>query len=463
MRIIVRLFLVPLLPVMLGCSDSVKHKPASKTGNSETKLIPAGDLMADQMAYEFAIYYLPRPDKDPLGELNRLLKDRFKGFTKVEKISPSETQKAVAARIIKDVKESYAPPDLESLQHSGRGLDRQQATALQGCECTLVLDFAYPREHVWDGMREAVQLLSQLARATGGLVWDEETRETFTPDEWDKRRIAEGTEDVPDISNHITIHVYSSGEHVRAITLGMAKFGLPDVVVDRFSWSDSKKMGHLMNLLAQAMAEGAEAKANGDLDLDIKAIRHLKVRELMLSSPGPNATSKALLSLRKGVWEEGDPQNRLIAIGADRYAGPDVHARQEKMLGGLFGWEDSIVYLKHNEKILEASRRAKAKLPALKKAFHAGLAPGEFILLKAPFETPDGGDEWMWVEVTSWKGARVKGLLKNEPFNIPDLHSGQIVEISETEVFDYVRRYPDGRSEGNETGKIIQKNKEAQE
>ena len=48
------------------------------------------------------------------------------------------------------------------------------------------------------------------------------------------------------------------------------------------------------------------------------------------------------------------------------------------------------------------------------------------------------------------------GLRKNEPMNIPDLHGGQSVEVSEAEVFDYIRVFRDGRQEGNETGKIIE-------
>jgi uncharacterized protein YegJ (DUF2314 family) len=87
------------------------------------------------------------------------------------------------------------------------------------------------------------------------------------------------------------------------------------------------------------------------------------------------------------------------------------------------------------------------------------LAPGEFIQVKSPFDTPDGGREWMWVEVTSWTGDKIKGLLSNEPFNIPDLHAGQVVEVSEADVFDYIRRLPDGTQEGNETSKVM---KEAQ-
>ena len=63
----------------------------------------------------------------------------------------------------------------------------------------------------------------------------------------------------------------------------------------------------------------------------------------------------------------------------------------------------------------------------------------------------------MWIEITSWKQSRITGLLANEPFNITGLHVGQIVEVEEGDVFDYIRQYPDEHREGNTTGEILRK------
>jgi uncharacterized protein YegJ (DUF2314 family) len=88
----------------------------------------------------------------------------------------------------------------------------------------------------------------------------------------------------------------------------------------------------------------------------------------------------------------------------------------------------------------------------LRAAFNSGLAPGESLLVKAPFATPDGAGEWMWVEVVAWKGDAIRGSLRNDPAHNSDLQAGQEVEVSEKEVFDYLRRFPDGKEEGNSTG-----------
>jgi uncharacterized protein YegJ (DUF2314 family) len=235
----------------------------------------------------------------------------------------------------------------------------------------------------------------------------------------------------------------------------MEKFGLPDLVIENFSWSLSRNMGHITNLLGQSIAENSILEQPREYDLDIRRIQHPAVRDTQLEALGENATGVALLSLQKGEPDEGDPDNRLIEISFYRGEGPDIHARQEQILMATFGWEESLSHVQHDEVLLAASERAREQLPELKSAFKAGFDPGETLLVKAPFETADGANEWMWVEVISWKGDEIKGLLRNEPYDIPDLHAGQKVKVSQADIFDYIHQLADGSIEGNETGKLM--------
>jgi uncharacterized protein YegJ (DUF2314 family) len=438
----------------VSCSEKPENHKAEDT---KQKRIPMGALMDESISFQYAVYYLPLPTNDPLIVLHQLLDEQEDAPTFASEMQKKTSKRLVRGYPLEEVKTEYPPPDRQSLQYFGRGITLDQAEQLQKSRLVFIMNFAHDKAHVWRGLRTANAIAEALARKTGGLLWDEQTHEVFTPDEWHRKRIQAWTNGIPDLSNHITIHAYKSDEYVRAITLGMAKFGLPDVVVDGFSWSLNRTMGHLINLFCQDMAEGAVISTPGQYDLDIRKIQNKQVRDPQVNALKSNATAVARLALREGKWEEGDPRNRLIEIAFDRYPGRDVHAKQEKLLTSLFGWEDAVAPVKHNEELLAASRRAKTKLPMLRKAFAEGLNPGEFIQVKVPFRTHDGGREWMWVEITAWDGNNIKGLLKNEPFNIPSLHGGQIVEVKQADVFDYIRRHPDGRQEGNETGAIIQK------
>ncbi len=434
--------------------------PSLITAAPRQPLVPAGSPMSKSIHFQYALYFLKIPNKNPLKVLQKHLAKKGLKYTLVDKIPESPGKMLIQAKLEKDVLKNYLPPDLDSLKYFGHGLSRAQALALQKSPQALILNFSHPKQYVWSGLREATKLLEDLARETDGLLWDEMTREVFTADAWHDERLGKWKGGVPDISTHTTIHAYKSGEFVRAISLGMAKVGLPDVVVDNFPWSSNRNVGHIINLFSQAMAEGASFNKPGMFDLNIKAIKHPAVREPQLKALKDNAKAIAHLTLIQGVWEDGDPDNRLIEIRFDRYPGPDRHARLDAMMSALFGAEDSIAYIKHNEALIAASKAAKAKLPSLRKAFNAGLRPGEFIQVKAPFPTPDGRNEWMWVEVSKWKGNDIEGLLKNDPYDIPDLHAGQIVKVSQKDVFDYIRNYSDGTSEGNKTGEIIMKMQE---
>lgn len=183
-----------------------------------------------------------------------------------------------------------------------------------------------------------------------------------------------------------------------------AKFGLPDVVVSDFSWCSNRSVGNLINLFAQAMVEGAVITTPGVYDLDLRSVKNANVRQGQLATLKPNATAIAKLSLVKGTWEDGDPRNRLVEIRFDRYRGPDHYARQEAMLGGLFGFEDSVQRVRHTNELLEASKAANAKLPGLRRSLQTRLAaarvhPGEGSICDAGWRhrmDVGRGDELGW-------------------------------------------------------------------
>ena len=203
------------------------------------------------------------------------------------------------------------------------------------------------------------------------------------------------------------------------------------------------------------MLEGVVPNDRDLLPLNANELKNSAVRAHLLEDIPDNAEGKIDLAFGAGDWEEGDPENILIELLFENVEGETLSERQDMALSKLFGWVDPIVYVDHDAAILAARDRARAKLGGLRDEFNAGLAPGEYLLLKGPFETPSGENEWMWIEVISWSKNEIVGLLQNQPYHIPDLRPGSEVKLDQADVFDYIRRLPDGSSEGNETGNIM--------
>ena len=377
------------------------------------------------------------------------------GLKLVSELPEQPQSMLVRAQLNENVKDSYAPPTVRSLQYAGHGLSGTQAEALQNSTQAVILQFGHPQKDVWTGLRTAAELAGEIAAQTDGFVWDEDTREVFTPEAWRQRRIEQWTES-PRVSLQTIIHNYNTGHSVRAITLGMAKMGLPDLVVEDTGWSSNNRIGNLINLTSQALVDGQPLTKSGEFKVSLQQIQNADERDGIVKSLKANATKVGCLTLVPGKWEEGDPRNTLIQLTFDKYPGNDSHAKQESMISSFFGWEDHVTYIKHDDELRAASARAKQQLPALQKAFSAGFQPGEYLEVKAPFETESGGKEWMWVEVTTWRGNRIGGLLDSEPEKVPSLHPGQYVEVRQEDVFDYLHTFPDKRTEGNTTGPIIQ-------
>ena len=411
------------------------------------------------MHFRYAVYLLPGHSVQMVDAM-RALHDVLKAFPDinfVDTVPARPDRMFILGYVEEHAKKEYAPPGLASLRYHERGLSFDQEHALQQCDRALILNFAHPKQYVWTGLRNADIIVDELVRRTGGLAWDEETREIFSSEAWHKRRVASWSGNIPDVPNETVIHLYDHADSVRAITLGMSKMGLPDVTITFSGWSSESQIGSLINIFSQSLAEGEPLPERGEFKLDLFGLKNSRFRDDQLKSIQGKGIGVGCLNLGPGKWEEGDPKNRLIDLGFDKYPGSDPGAKAESMISSFFGAADTISHVEHSAELEAASARAKAKLPEQQKAFAAGLAPGEYIDVKAPFRTESGGNEWMWVEVTKWKGDVIEGVLQNDPEAVPGLRAGQRVKIRQQDVFDYLHHFSDKRVEGNTTGEIIGK------
>ena len=421
--------------------------------------LPASQWQRPGTAYSYALYFTDKKGAAPDKIARALAANPQYGFQVFSKLDASAKDKHVLMlqTIAGNVAQDYRPPSLEMLKHFGRGVSLEQAQSVQKSPQVLILFFATPTPDALPVLLKATKLVHQLANQTGALIWDEETRELFSPEAWKTSRIDTWEGRLPDVTRHITIHAYNDDGKMRAVTLGMNKFALPDLVINDLTWSLSSPLGDTINLVAQSLLEGARPSNNGQFDVKVAAIQHQAMRTKVQSTIAQKGTGRGQVLLYQSTPQDGDPSNTLAELRFDTAAGKDTTSRQTAFANGVFGVQEDAVFMskKNDTELQTASERAKKKLPALKAAFQAGLQPGEIILLKAPFATTDDSVEWMWVEVTQWPGEQITGILRNEPRYVPSLKAGQTVQVKQSEIFDYMRRTADGKKEGNETGDIL--------
>ncbi|KAA3633312.1 MAG: DUF2314 domain-containing protein [Bacteroidetes bacterium] len=426
----------------------------SCNSNAQTK-IQTGTLSSDVIYFEYAIYFSGESAVDS-SFVAGLIKEKYPEVEVLNTFPESENVSGAKMLIseVTNVQEDFLPPDLEYLKFASNGLSDEQKMALQGSKFAIVFDF-FCEESRWMSTFEMANLLMlDLAKNTNDIIWDSETREAFSRFYWKENRLVK--KEGINVSRHITIHLYQKNEYCRAITLGMLKFGLPEICIENLSCHNTGNISNLINLTAQTILENPKIERKGKLFLDIDLIKNEELKGVLESSLINNAQRKSEINILQGTWEEGDTDNRILEIG---FSNKNPQVEHDQLMTKIFGApEDEVEYLTHDDELLAASQRAKDKLPALYLEFSAGLTEeGTSLLMKFPFENLVGEQEWMWVEVLKWEDNKVTGLLQNDPRIVKGLKFGQEVTKDERDMFDYIIYYPDGTEEGNETGKIISK------
>jgi uncharacterized protein YegJ (DUF2314 family) len=330
--------------------------------------------------------------------------------------------------------------------------DAQRAAELKS-KTMFEVGYSAPRAKMRRMLHDADALTACLAKETGGLIWDEDTRQMFALDAWQKARLDAWVGDVPIVHLHITVHAYNNGELARSVTLGMAKLGLPDLVVQAHPTNDAELVSWMIAFVAQALVERGSLAADGTLDLELAALAAPIAREMAAAAPGRGGAGKARLRLVEAKPDEGDAENRLLEIRGSA----DGLEAQSAALAALFGRDEEVFGAAADDTELNAaSARARKALVALRPTFARGIPPMTLLHVKAPFTTDRGGVEWMWVEVTSWNGKRLSGVLVSEPLDVKALKQGARVKVKIDEVFDYVY-WHDGKKDGNETTEILKR------
>ncbi|WP_224250193.1 DUF2314 domain-containing protein [Hyalangium gracile] len=427
-------------------------KPAAAPPTPAVNLFPRAQLRASEFTWSVLLFHPVAPKGDIGAGARKLMASKYPRLN----AAPAPGKPRAEAIVQPAPDEELEPIDEELLQYFGRTLNAEERKRLVGARQATLLSFRVLFELRHEVLLDATRFAHQLATEQDAFLWDAETREYFSPRSWKEARLDGWNGGVPFLPAHITFHVYRrSGEDLRVVSLGMAKLGLPDLVVEQVSPSLSQDMGRLANVVAQLLAEGLALSADGTLEVDLAKLKDARLRGQLESRVQKGALRRVKLRALAGRREQGDPDNPLLEL--DFPGKGDVHARHVAALDALFGQQpDDVVHVAPGDPELEAvTRKALARLVELRPRVEKGLRPPEQLLLKAGFRTDRGGTEFMWLEVTGWEAGKWRGTLANEPESVSSLRVGSRVQVAESEVVDYLYVGPRGEREGGESSLIL--------
>lgn len=437
-----RFLLILVVIAVFGSCNS------SKESSSKSSV----DIAVNASMTAFGIYFTGA-DSVKIQSVRELIKRKLRDFQEITTVPDSLTADSYILERYNDLTGELAPPDAEYLSFAGEGLSEEEIQKLQHANGELIITFFSTRDSILEKQRSFTLLMGELVQGSGNFIGEFNTMRYYSAASWKEQRADKVRED--NILQEIVMHTYREEEFCRIVTLGMGKFCLPDISIKDIPCSDQENFGALVNAVIATWITKPEINEDSTLLIDLQNIQHTKSREYLTSALYDGAEQKAEIRLTDVEPEEGDNPNTQFKIVFADPAFTTPREEQLALIKKLFGSKEEYVEITHDEEILEASKRAKSRLPELQALFNKGLEPGYSIFVKAPFKTDSGDNEWMWVEVTLWNDQTIDGILQNEPFKISNLKAGAQVTVNTADVFDYMLFKPDGTSEGNETGMIM--------
>jgi uncharacterized protein YegJ (DUF2314 family) len=358
-------------------------------------------------------------------------------------------------------KKSLPPPPLHQLQHRETGaaeLERLKAAT----HYALVSVKDRPGRLRHTGLRGAIAASRALAEQLSGVILDPVLGEV--------EPIASSMELLPsDVRPRITKHIvvtYSVDERGLGwmTTQGMSKFGLPELQIKEYPPDLSGDLCRIVNGVGRYLLTALAVQADrGPRSKVLRLGPEIRLTREEMAEAGEQPPHQRTSNTRG--WTEirlryepgrGDETPFLTLTSPSGFKG-DHGVWLHSISSDLFGTEDPRQVRSiesENPAMIAAHDRAVAELPGVKRRFQAGLRPGETLLVKHGFPTRNGGHEYMWVVVNTWKGALIQGQLANDPVVRTDMRPGQKVHLYDSDVFDWMLDLPDGSDRGNYTGAV---------
>lgn len=289
---------------------------------------PAGELREREVAFQIAILPIRTSLRRPVDTVQKIAKREFPQLrivTRPDKDTPAPSLYVSEAKV--------DGISFQEITLFGRDLDHNSRVLLTRAKKALVLEFHLSPDASFEDLRRAHAIAHAVAAPVSAAIFDGETREYFSPAEWKLRRVSSWGEKLPQLPLQISIQASATPGGQRSVTFGMAKFGLPDVLIPEHPAHLRGPLATVINLVVQTLLERGELAREGRLVVDVETLQEPTIREEMKKLMRGNAAGETELVVGLSAPSERDPQNRLMELSF----GDDPGVAQERTIRELFG------------------------------------------------------------------------------------------------------------------------------
>ncbi|MBX3225812.1 MAG: DUF2314 domain-containing protein [Labilithrix sp.] len=277
---------------------------------------------------------------------------------------------------------------------------------------------------------------SLLAEELDGVSWDETARRFQTKRELSALAITTPLGESGFVPRHVLVQLLRQEDGtVRLVSLGLQRFGAPDLSLRGANMSAAPPLSHVLNAAAAQIVAGAPLDTVTVTLADVARVLGKKPAELNKS---PDDSRPVKLDVVRPPPDGDDPDNEVGELvppgGSTREAWDAVRA-------SLFGAAAAPSTPSNDDD-------AKQELPEAIRRFDRGEG---LLYVKGPFGIPDearvdggAGTEQLWIEVASCNAEQCLGMPSNEPSFATNLAPGKTTSVKRAEATDWLLQQRDG-------------------
>ena len=272
-------------------------------------MVPAGRLQ-ERLAPFSVLLYHARSTADAEAALKRIVGTRFPSVTLVREEGAKGPGPAgpIGFGIALPIAKQPLPPE-DVLAYTARRLKPDELAALKHATAVEVASFAIDTTRRSD-LASLCALAYELANDLHAVLQDADSSEFFTPEQWKSARLDSWQGSIPGVAGHLGIHTVAQGGSSTVDTVGMVRFGLPDLTLAGVSRRDAPAAVALVIYVAQQLLERPLIDTPGELTVHATSLLYAHLRPETKSG----AHGFSTIDLRMAPPPSARSKERVLAL-----------------------------------------------------------------------------------------------------------------------------------------------------